>query len=118
MSNAVVHLDEYKNNLDLEKREFLKGIWDGAGRSRMNMDNDKRRETTAVDCGVVMSGQEMPTADIALFNRLVFLTFSKTAFSDQEKRNYENLKLIEKRGLTRGDIQALLQGLCGSEPED
>lgn len=100
VSNAVVHLDEYKNNLDLEKREFLKGIWDGAGRSRMNMDNDKRRETTAVDCGVVMSGQEMPTADIALFNRLVFLTFSKTTFSDQEKRDYENLKVIEKRGLT------------------
>ena len=107
VSNAVVHLDEYKNNLDLEKREFLKGIWDGAGRSRMNMDNDKRRETTAVDCGVVMSGQEMPTADIALFNRLVFLTFSKTTFSDQEKRNYENLKLIEKRGLTHLTNQLL-----------
>lgn len=100
VSNAIVHLDEYKNNLDLEKREFLKGLWDGAGRSRMNMDNDKKRETTAVDCGVVMSGQEMPTADIALFNRLVFLTFSKSEFSDEEKRNYEELKLIEKRGLT------------------
>lgn len=100
VSNAIVHLDEYKNNLDLEKREFLKGLWDGAGRSRMNMDNDKRRETTAVDCGVVMSGQEMPTADIALFNRLIFLTFSKSTFSDQEKRDYEDLKLIEKRGLT------------------
>lgn len=100
VSNAVVHLDEYKNNLDLEKREFLKGLWDGAGRSRMNMDNDKRRETTAVDCGVVMSGQEMPTADIALFNRLVFLTFNKTTFSDKEKQNYEELKLLERRGLT------------------
>lgn len=100
VSNAIVHLDEYKNDLDLERREFLKGLWDGAGRSRMNMDNDKKRETTAVDCGVVMSGQEMPTADIALFNRLVFLTFNKTVFSDQEKRNYEALKLIERRGLT------------------
>lgn len=109
VSNAVVHLDEYKNSLDLEKREFLKGLWDGAGRSRMNMDNDKKRETTAVDCGVVMSGQEMPTADIALFNRLVFLTFSKSEFSDQEKRSYENLKLIEKRGLTHltGEILKL-----------
>lgn len=100
VSNAIVHLDEYKNNIDLDKREFLKGLWDGTGRSRMNMDNDKKRETTAVDCGVVMSGQEMPTADIALFNRLVFLTFSKTTFSDQEKREYEDLKRIEKRGLT------------------
>ncbi len=100
VSNALVHIDEYKNNLDLEKREFLKGLWDGAGRSRMNLDNDKRRETTAVDCGVILSGQEMPTADIALFNRLIFLTFTKPHFSDEEKRNFENLQLIEKRGLT------------------
>lgn len=42
----------------------------------------------------------MPTADIALFSRLVFLTFSKTTFSDDEKRRYNELKLIEKRGLT------------------
>lgn len=100
VSNAIVHIDEYKNTLDIEKREFLKGLWDGAGRSRMNMDNDKKRETTAVDCGVILSGQEMPTADIALFSRLVFLTFSKTTFSDDEKRRYNELKLIEKRGLT------------------
>ncbi|MBQ9660720.1 MAG: DNA primase [Bacteroidales bacterium] len=100
VSNAIVHLDEYKNDIDLDKREFLKGLWDGTGRSRMNMDNDKKRETTAVDCGVVMSGQEMPTADIALFNRLVFLTFAKTTFSDAEKQAYEDLKRIEKRGLT------------------
>ena len=77
-------------------------------RSRMNMDNDKKRETTAVDCGVILSGQEMPTADIALFSRLVFLTFSKTTFSDDEKRRYNELKLIEKRGLTH------LTGGCSS----
>lgn len=100
VSNAIVHLDEYKNDIDPDKREFLKGLWDGTGRSRMNMDNDKKRETTAVDCGVVMSGQEMPTADIALFNRLVFLTFSKTVFSDAEKQAYEELKRTERRGLT------------------
>ena len=116
VSNAVVHLDEYKNSLDIEKREFLKGLWDGAGRSRMNMDNDKKREITAVDCGVVMSGQEMPTADIALFNRLVFLTFSKSEFSDEEKRNYEELKIVEKRGLTHltGEVLKLRQKFQGN----
>lgn len=116
VSNAVVHLDEYKNSLDIEKREFLKGLWDGAGRSRMNMDNDKKREITAVDCGVVMSGQEMPTADIALFNRLVFLTFSKSEFSDEEKRNYEALKIVEKRGLTHltGEVLKLRHKFQGN----
>ena len=62
-ANALVHLDEYRNDLEMEKREFLKSIWDGVGRSKMNMDRDKKRETTAVDCGVIVSGQEMATAD-------------------------------------------------------
>ena len=100
VSNAVVHLDEYKKDLPPDKQEILKGLWDGTGRTRINVDNAMRRETTAVDCGVVISGQEMPTADIALFSRMVFLTFSKTTFSDEEKQRFETLTRIEKRGLS------------------
>ena len=99
-SNALVHIDEFKNNIDIDKREYLKGLWDGAGRSRINMDRDKKREITAVDSGVILSGQEMATADIALFSRLVFLTFSKSEFSDAEKKRYSELVDIRKRGLS------------------
>jgi DNA primase len=100
ISNGCVHIDEYKNNIDYEKIEFLKGLWDGTGRTRMNMDKDKKKETTAVDCGVILSGQEMPTADIALFSRLVYLSFFKTEYSDEEKKNFNELKEVEKKGLT------------------
>ena len=100
VSNAIVHLDEYKNSIDMERREFLKGLWDGAGRSRMNMDRDKKREMTTVDSGIVLSGQEMPTADIALFSRLIFLTFHVTQYSDDAKKQFKELKQIESRGLT------------------
>lgn len=100
VSNSIVHIDEYKNTIEMDRREFLKGLWDGTGRTRMNMDRDKKRETTTVDCGVVLSGQEMPTADNALFSRLVFLTFSKCEFSEEERKTFEALKLVEKRGLT------------------
>jgi hypothetical protein len=99
-SNAFVHIDEYKNSVDYEKIEFLKGLWDGTGRTRMNMDKDKKKETTAVDCGVILSGQEMPTADIALFSRLIYLNFYKTEYSDSEKKSFNKLKEIEKKGLT------------------
>jgi DNA primase catalytic core len=100
LSNGCVHIDEYKNNIDFEKIEFLKGLWDGTGRTRMNMDKDKKKETTAVDCGVILSGQEMPTADIALFSRLIYLSFFKTEYSDDEKRAFNELKEVEKKGLT------------------
>ena len=106
-ANALVHIDEFKNNIDIDKREYLKGLWDGAGRSRMNMDKDKKREITAVDSGVILSGQEMATADIALFSRLVFLTFAKCEFSDAEKRRYNELVEIRKRGLTHLTLQIL-----------
>jgi len=99
-SNAVVHIDEYKNSIEYEKIEFLKGLWDGAGRTRMNMDRDKKRETTTVDCGIALSGQEMPTIDIALFSRLIFITFHKTEYTESEKADFNKLRDVEKKGLT------------------
>lgn len=106
-ANALVHIDEFKNNIDIDKREYLKGLWDGAGRSRMNMDRDKKREITAVDSGVILSGQEMATADIALFSRLIFLTFAKSEFTEEEKHRYNELVEIRKRGLTHLTLQIL-----------
>ncbi len=100
VANACVHIDEYKNNIEPEKIEFLKGLWDGTGRTRMNMDKDKKKETTAVDCGIILSGQEMPTADIALFSRLVYLTFATTEYDDAAKARFNELKQIEKQGNT------------------
>lgn len=109
VSNAIVHLDEYKVALGPDKQEILKGVWDGVGRTRVNVDNDKRREQTAVDCGVIVSGQEQPMADVALFSRVLYLTFHKSVFSAEEKRNMEELTRIERRGLTHltGKILAL-----------
>ena len=107
VSNAIVHLDEMKKEIDVEKYEFLKGIYDGSGRTRLNLDNEKKREMTAVDCGVVLSGQEMPTADIALFSRTIYITFAKTTFSDEEKRIFDDLKIVEARGLTHLTRQIL-----------
>ena len=106
--NTLCHIDEYKNNIaDVEKVEFLKGLWDGTGRTRINMDRDKKKETTAVDVGVMLTGQEMPTADIALFNRLIFLTFSQTSYTDEEKTRFSALKEIEARGLTHITLELI-----------
>lgn len=98
-ANAIVHLEEYKNTIDVKVMEFLKGLWDSTGRTRMNMDKGKRKETTAVDAGIVLSGQEMPTADIALFSRLIHLTFPRSVFSTDEKREFRKLVKMRSKGL-------------------
>ena len=106
-ANALVHLDEYKNTIELTKREFLKGLWDGSGRTRMNMDRDKKRETTRVDSGIILSGQEMPTIDIALFSRLIYLTFNKSEFDGEAKKNFDELTEMRKLGCSHLTLQLL-----------
>ena len=108
-SNALAHIDEYKNDLDVKIIEFLKGLWDGTGRTRMNMELDKKKETTAVDSGIILSGQEMPTADIALFTRLIFLQFPRSEFTDREKQNYKVLMDMRSLGLTQITLEILKQ---------
>lgn len=97
-ANVLVHIDEYKNTIELTRREFIKGLYDGVGRTRMNMERDKKRETTAVDCGVILSGQEMPTIDIAIFQRMIFLTTTRSEYTTAEKQRYAELKQMRDLG--------------------
>ena len=41
VSNALVHLDEFKNGIETKKVEFIKDLWGGIGRSRMNMEKTR-----------------------------------------------------------------------------
>lgn len=99
--NALCVLDEYRNDIDVQKREQLKAMWAGTGRTKMNMDKDKKKETTPVEQAIILCGQQMATADIALFTRFIMLGFSKVEFSDQEKERFQNLLDISRRGLTQ-----------------
>jgi hypothetical protein len=98
--NAFAWIDEYKNSLDYDKIETLKSIYDSIGRSRMNMDKRNKKETTLVNSAVILSGQEMPTADVALFSRVIFLQFHKTKFTTEEQKNFDELKEMENDGLS------------------
>lgn len=98
--NAMVHFDEYKNSMEYDKIEILKGFFDGSGRSRMNMDRDKKKETLPVDCGLILTGQESTNADNALFTRVIYLTVKKRVHTDEETAEYNDLKAYEKEGLT------------------
>ena len=97
-SNAFAWVDEYKNNLDYDKIETLKSVYDAIGRNRLN--EKLQKQTTLVNSAMILSGQEMPTADVALFSRLIFCQFNKTDYSEQEKKLYDKLKNMERDGLS------------------
>lgn len=92
--NGFVHLDEYKNNILPEKIELLKGAYENRGRSRRDMETGKVKQTS-MNSGLILSGQEMTTADNALFSRIFYLTFDKSVFTPQERETFEMLKNYE-----------------------
>lgn len=106
-SGVLVHLDEYKNALPVQKVEFLKGIYDGVGRTRMSGAGFKEREMTAVRCGVMFSGQDMPTADIALMHRCVHLPFETSVFTREAQARFHALRERQRAGLTHLTFQVI-----------
>lgn len=106
-SNALIHLDEFKNDIDPEKVEFLKGIWDGVGRNKINIDRSNGRESSRVNSGVLVAGQEISSKDPALLSRFLLLPFGRNAFDADEKRLYDDLQRTRKRGCTHLTLQLL-----------
>lgn len=106
-SNAMVHLDEYKNDIRPDKIEFLKGLYDGVGRTKMAGQSYDARIMTSVKSGVIISGQEMPTADIALFHRCIYLSFPRSEFTIDERRRFAELREIQKTGLSSFTLEVL-----------
>ena len=95
--DAIMHLDEYKNDIDVEKIELLKGLWDCQGRSKLDIET-RKREQSKVLSGVIVSGQEKPTVDIALYSRQCVLPFHKDTHTVEEKENFRVLKDWEYEG--------------------
>lgn len=83
--DAIMHLDEYKNDIDVEKIELLKGLWDCQGRSKLDVET-RKREQSKVLSGVIVSGQEKPTVDIALYSRQCVLPSTKIHIQQRKKR--------------------------------
>lgn len=106
-SNALVHFDEYKNDIRPDKIEFLKGLYDGVGRVKMSGSSFDSRIMTSVKSGVIISGQEMPTADPALFSRCVYLSFPRSEFTAEECKRFANLRETQKLGLSFLTLQVL-----------
>lgn len=106
-ANGMIHLDEYKNSLDMRIIEIIKGAYDGVGRARMDIDRGKQIERTPVDCGVIVSGQEMPTLDIAMFSRMIYLTHDTTVHDREAKDKFNHLADIRKMGLQHLTMQIL-----------
>lgn len=105
--NTLVVFDEYKNDLDIRKIAYLKGLWGGGGQTKKNTNTDGMAAQTIVSTGVAICGQDKPTQDMALYTRVLFLAFTKTSFSQSERQRYEDLVTLCNMGLTHLTVELL-----------
>jgi hypothetical protein len=99
-TNAFAWVDEYKNAVDYDKIEMLKSAYDLIGRVKGGIEKGKKKKTSVVNAGIIVTGQEMPTADVALLKRVILLQFYKNEFTEKEQKDYDKLKDMEKQGLS------------------
>lgn len=103
-SNACVLIDEFENpksSLDKDQQNkimFLKNLHGRIGRTKGSKEGPT--ETSAVDAGVILCGEEKPIINIAILNRTIHLCFYKTDFSQEELENFEDLRKTSETGLT------------------
>jgi len=105
--NTLVVFDEYKNDLDIRKIAYLKGLWGGGGQTKKNTNTDGMAAQTIVSTGVAICGQDKPTQDMALYTRVLFLAFTKTSFNQSERIRYEDLVTLCNMGLTHLTVELL-----------
>jgi len=100
--NAIQFIDEYKNSLPIGKIEMLKSLYNRVGRQSGSgsFKGGSKIRITAVNSVIFLAGQEMPTVDVALFSRLIFLAYYKTEFSKDDIKELKKLEKIEESGFT------------------
>lgn len=98
-TNFPAWCDEYDNGMPPERIQALKAAYDGVGHKKSVKDSDKRTKATQVNRSVLISGQQLPISDNALFKRVVLLRFDQTEFSAKENELFKALIDMEAAGL-------------------
>ncbi|WP_417365967.1 DNA primase [Flavobacterium beibuense] len=99
--NVVNFFDEYRDDIDEEKRQQLKGVWNGVGREKGKGVDNNRTSTDKINSALYMAGQYLPTGDDnALPSRIVALNFEQKEYTSEEKEEYSKLKSMNNQGLS------------------
>jgi hypothetical protein len=101
--NCVTWFDEFDDAAIKEDRfQSIKGAYDGAGRERGKGTNKNRTEIAKVNSALLLTGQYLSTRDDnAALSRCIILPFTPNNDRSHDAiKNYEALKVLEKKGLT------------------
>lgn len=97
--NAMVFLKEYENTIDREMIAFFKNAYDGATYTIAQKSTDNKTDAFLVESAIVIDGNVLPTAEGALYDRMVVLHFESQNFNQDETESYKRLGIESEKGL-------------------
>lgn len=108
--NCISGLNEFDEKvIKPEWFQSIKGVFDGESRQRGSMAQHGKVETMKVESGLLLIGQYLVTMDDnSVVTRSIIEAFSERNLSDDDKKEYNQLKDIEAKGIT-GLICQLLE---------
>lgn len=97
-TNGLVFFKEYTNGIDENIVNFLKNAYDLVSYKIAQQTTDSRTHTFFVDSGLIMDGNELPTAESAMFDRFIILNFNNNTFTDENNKAFKTLMDESKIG--------------------
>jgi DNA primase len=111
--NGISWFDEYSNDVPFNRVEALKAAYDGVGHEKGDKDNANNVTRTKVKSACIVSGQQQPTQDVALFKRCISLNFPRFEKSDDRDTKGRALRDIEQTHR----LSQITSMLCKFRPE-
>lgn len=101
VKNSVVFFDEYRDDIDEDKHQQLKGGWNGIGREKGKGADTNRTASDKINSAIYYAGQYLPTRDDgALPSRSIICNFEQKERSIEEKEEYNKLMNWNKNGIS------------------
>jgi len=97
MRNMALLFDEFINQMPPDMMEMIKGLWEGYGYERGNIQSRYSTDTVPINSGVMMAGNEYPVNE-ALLTRLIIEEMHKNQFQADEKKEFDKLKAMIQDG--------------------
>lgn len=100
-----MHLSEYyQGNGKLDG--MLKGMWDRIGYEKGNIESAVSTESVDIESSVLLSGNQFPNKE-ALITRMVWNEMTKTQFTEDEMKEYDELNDMTNKGVSGFSYQLL-----------
>lgn len=101
VKNVVTFFDEVREDIEEEKKQAIKGCWNGIGREKGKGADTNKTSTDKINAALYFCGQYILTGDDgAIPSRTISLMFQNKEHSPKEKEEYQKLMNWCQEGLS------------------